>query len=149
MATLSQIQTPFWRCRSSQLTQRTGPKGSMPELLSMQVLMWAELRSNSQGCVKLAAGALDRHPEASSPHVQQETSVSASLDGGQQLGMLAMQRALQLALQKAEQSGVALVGVHNTSSSEGALGYAALPCTRSSRNGCLKFNGPARPPRIR
>ena len=48
--------------------------------------------------------------------------MSASLNGAQQLGMLAMQQALQIALQKAKQSGIALVGIHNTSSSEGALG---------------------------
>ena len=98
------------------------PKLHSTEHKPMQVLMWAELRSNSQGCIKLVAGALSRQAGASSPQLQQDTPVSASLDGAQQLGMLAMQHALQIALQKAKQSGIALVGVHNTSSSEGALG---------------------------
>ena len=88
------------------------------------MLIWAEVRSNSQSAVKVVVGALARDPGADSPVVVQESPVSASLDGRQQLGMLACLQALAIAQQKARQAGIALVGVHNTSSSTGALGCA-------------------------
>ena len=86
--------------------------------------MWAELRGNSQNAVKLVTGAAARDPRASAPRVVHESPASASLDGGQQFGMLAMHQALHIALQKVRSGGLALVGVHNTSTSEGALGCA-------------------------
>ena len=74
--------------------------------------------------------------------------MSASLDGGQQLGMLAMRQAVQLALQKAEQSGLALIGMYNTSSSEGALGcvnsHTCAPCAYATPKQCIAMGCHAR-----
>lgn len=46
--------------------------------------------------------------------VVQETSVSVSFDGGNQVGMLALYHATKAAIAKAETQGIALVGVTNT-----------------------------------
>lgn len=87
-----------------------------------QVLLWAELRGNSQGVMKIPAGALVRSDNARPLKVVHESTISASIDGGQQLGMLILHSATTLAISKAKLGGVGLVGTFNTSSSTGALG---------------------------
>ena len=52
-----------------------------------------------------------------------ETKLSARVDGAGAAGMLVMHRATGLAVEKAQQHGVGLVGTRNTGSSPGALGY--------------------------
>lgn len=88
----------------------------------LQVLLWAELRGNSQGVRKIPAGALLRSDDARPLNLVHETTVSASIDGGQQLGMIILHSATTLAISKARLGGVGLVGTFNTSSSTGALG---------------------------
>lgn len=91
-----------------------------------QVLLYAQLRGNNQGLLKLVAGALPRKPEAAAqPAVERETRLSTLLDGQQAFGMLVMQQLLNSAVEKASASGFAIVGNHGSSSSTGALGYWA------------------------
>lgn len=63
-------------------------------------------------------------PGAGPAVVVQDSPVSASIDGQQCLGMVALHKATNLAVAKAKQSGVGIVGVHNTASTTGALGCA-------------------------
>ena len=46
--------------------------------------------------------------------IVRETCLSASLDGGDQLGLIVAQRATELAIAKTETSGIAVVGANNT-----------------------------------
>lgn len=50
-------------------------------------LMFAELRSNNQGVVKLLSGGLKGNPSSCEIKIVHESSVSARIDGGQRIGM--------------------------------------------------------------
>ena len=84
------------------------------------------MRGNTQNAIKIPSGALARDACAGTPSVVRETEASASIDGQHSLGMLALNEAVQLAVRKAQRSGMALVTVHNTASTTGALGCASL-----------------------
>jgi len=85
------------------------------------VLMYAELRGNNQGLIKLVAGTLAPRP-ATEIKVTRETGVSALIDGGQRVGMVIMRQAVDIAISKAKTSGISVVGVTNYASATGALG---------------------------
>jgi hypothetical protein len=88
-------------------------------------LLFAELRHNNQGIVKLLAGALHPNPKARPISTVFESPVSCKLDGGQQIGMVVVRRATDIAVQKAKTCGVAVVGCSNYASATGALGVWA------------------------
>lgn len=89
------------------------------------VLMFAELRGNNQGIVKLVKGALKPNPLSTELRVIFQTPVSGKIDGGQNIGMVVMSESVDLAITKAKQSGVGIVGCSNYSSATGALGVWA------------------------
>ncbi len=89
------------------------------------VLLYAQLRGNNQGVVKLIGKGIPRNPAAKPVSIVKETKLSAVLDGGQNMGMVALKQAMAMAIAKAKEHGFGMVGTHNTSSSTGALGYWA------------------------
>ncbi|MEP7284268.1 MAG: Ldh family oxidoreductase [Chloroflexota bacterium] len=91
----------------------------------MNVLMYAQLRGNNQGVVKLIGAGLPKDPQAGAITVRKETPISTSLDGAHNLGILAMKQATKIAVEKARTHGIGIVGTHNTNSSTGAIGYYA------------------------
>ena len=88
-----------------------------------EVLLYAEMRGNDQGVVKLIGEGLRRDPEAKPITVESRSGVSAVIDGGRNAGILVLRHAADMAAELAEQNGIALVGTTNTSTSTGALGY--------------------------
>ena len=90
----------------------------------LQVLMYAQLRGNSQNVVKIAAGALTGPAGVAKDQMRviQEGPLSVQLDGGKRLGMLAAEAAVAEALERCQQHGFGIAGTCNTSSSTGALG---------------------------
>ena len=70
---------------------------------------------------KMQAGGLDPHAE---PTIEREGLSWAILNGNKALGMVPGCRAMKLAIQKARETGIAYVGVHN-SCHFGAAGYYA------------------------
>jgi L-2-hydroxycarboxylate dehydrogenase (NAD+) len=102
-------------------------QGYPPEEAQMilEVLMYAQLRGNNQGIVKLIGAGMPRDPAAGAITVRKETSLSVLLDGGRNQGMVVMTHAMHLALAKARAQGFGLVGTHNTNTSTGAIGYYA------------------------
>ena len=86
------------------------------------MLLWAQLRGNTQNAIKIPSNALVRSEGAGSPAVVRETSSSATVDGRQSLGILAVNLATQVAVRKAKEQGMAIVTTSNTSSTTGALG---------------------------
>lgn len=90
-----------------------------------EVLLYAQLRGNNQGVVKLIGPGIPKSPEAVAPAILKETGVSAFIDAHQTHAMLAINAAANVAIQKAKESGVAVVGVHGINTSSGALGYYA------------------------
>lgn len=99
-------------------------------------IIFAELRNNNQGIVKVIAGALKPHPAATGMRTIYETPVSCQIDGGQQIGMVVVNHCVNIAIKKAKISGVCVVGVSNYSSATGALGVWAR---NISRNGLISI----------
>ncbi len=89
------------------------------------VLLYAQLRGNNQGVVKLIGQGMPKNPNAGEIKIVRETPVSARIDGSQNQAMVVMATAVTLAIKKAKKSGVGIVGTFNTSTSSGAVGYYA------------------------
>jgi LDH2 family malate/lactate/ureidoglycolate dehydrogenase len=88
-------------------------------------ILYAELRNNNQGIVKVIAGALKPNSAAGEIRTVYETPVSCQIDGNQQIGMVVVKKCTDIAIQKAKISGVCIVGCSNYSSATGALGVWA------------------------
>lgn len=91
-----------------------------------QALFYAQLRGNNQGVVKLIGAGMPKSPDAGEIAIVKETPVSARIDGSGNQAMLVMKKAVTVALAKAKQSGFAIVGTCNTSTSSGAVGNYAM-----------------------
>ncbi|MBL8163585.1 MAG: Ldh family oxidoreductase [Anaerolineae bacterium] len=89
------------------------------------VLMYAQMRGNNQGIVKLIGAGLPRNPNCRPPSIVHQTPISARIDGGGSIGMVVAHYALTVALEHAREQGFALVGTFNSNSSTGAIGYYA------------------------
>lgn len=89
-----------------------------------ETLMFAELRGNNQGVIKLTAGALNEDPLADGKEVEciLDSPVSAKLDGHYKCGMVVVSDAVDIAIEKTKKSGVAIVGCSGYASATGALG---------------------------
>jgi hypothetical protein len=90
-----------------------------------QVLLYAQLRGNNQGVIKITTGGMNRAPTAGRMAVEKETRLSALLNGNGEAGMLVLSRAMDMAVAKAKEHGFGVVGTHHTATSTGALGYYA------------------------
>jgi len=94
--------------------------------------MFAELRLNNQGIIKLVTGGLKNAPDLKEVKSVFETPVSAQIDGGHHSGMVVVAKAVDIALEKASKTGISVVGASGYASATGALGYWA---TRISEKG--------------
>ena len=90
-----------------------------------EILLYAQLRGNNQGVVKLIGKGIPKDLSAGEIRIIRETKLSALLDGNFNFGMLVLKKATQIALVKAEEHGFGIVGTNNTCSSTGAIGYYA------------------------
>jgi hypothetical protein len=63
-----------------------------------------------------------RSPIASEPVVEQETHISALINGNNSPGMLVLRQAVSMAAQRATSHGFGIVGTNHTASSTGAIG---------------------------
>ena len=86
-------------------------------------MMYAQVRGNNQGIIKITTGAMKRSPAAGATQTERDSRLSALLDGNQQAGMLVLSEACLLAAQKAQSHGFGIVGTNNTSTSTGCLAY--------------------------
>eukprot|EP00854_Cymbomonas_tetramitiformis_P005754 gene5754-6946_t len=90
------------------------------------VLMYAQVRDNSQGINKVAVGAfIQMEPDRTEMKVVRETKLSALIDGGKSAGILAYSKAMNMAVEKAAAHGMSLVGTNNSPTGTAALGYYA------------------------
>jgi len=87
--------------------------------------MYAQLRGNNQGIVKLTGAGIPKPDNAGEIEVVKEGKLSTLLNGHGQHAMVVVSRAVDIACQKAKEHGVGLVGVNNTNTSSGAIGYYA------------------------
>lgn len=116
-----------------------GLNDSELEIVS-DVLIWAELRGNSQGLGKIVARAVVPDPSAGEIAVTRRTPSVTQIDGNLNLGMVVMQRALDEAVRSAAETGIGIVGTRGTTTSTGAIGYYA---ERAAGLGylCMIFGG--------
>eukprot|EP00195_Chlamydomonas_chlamydogama_P003675 CAMPEP_0202914340 /NCGR_PEP_ID=MMETSP1392-20130828/62857_1 /ASSEMBLY_ACC=CAM_ASM_000868 /TAXON_ID=225041 /ORGANISM="Chlamydomonas chlamydogama, Strain SAG 11-48b" /LENGTH=870 /DNA_ID=CAMNT_0049605955 /DNA_START=5 /DNA_END=2617 /DNA_ORIENTATION=+ len=117
--TLSELQS---LCTKSLLA--LGYKDDEVKIL-LDVLLYAQLRDNNQGIVKITSGGLNRSPSAREPTIEKETRLSALINGNNSAGMLVLHRATRMAVERAKSQGFGIVGTNHTPSSTGALGYYA------------------------
>ena len=88
-----------------------------------EVLLYAQLRGNNQGVVKLIGKGIPKREGAQAPKIVKETPISALVDGNETHAMIVMNFIAELAIKKAKESGVGIAGNFNTDESTGALGY--------------------------
>ena len=91
----------------------------------LEVLMYAQLRGNNQGVVKLIGPGIPKSPTAKPISLIKETPISALLNGGGNHAMLVVTHATQVAVRKAKEHGIGIVGANQINTSSGAIGYYA------------------------
>lgn len=89
-----------------------------------RILIYAQVRGNSQGVIKLVTGGVPAY-DGSKVQVEHETKLSARLDGRGVSGMLVLEEAVKMASDKAKDHGLSIVATHGTASGTGAIGYFA------------------------
>eukprot|EP00475_Leptophrys_vorax_P023623 TRINITY_DN3235_c0_g1_i1.p1 TRINITY_DN3235_c0_g1~~TRINITY_DN3235_c0_g1_i1.p1 ORF type:complete len:387 (-),score=97.87 TRINITY_DN3235_c0_g1_i1:120-1280(-) len=87
------------------------------------VLLYAHLRDNSQGLLKLVTNAIPPGVRDQLIEVVHETPLSVRIDCKQEFGMVAMSQALEIVISRVAKSGFGLAACYNSSSSTGAIGY--------------------------
>lgn len=87
------------------------------------ILLYAQLRGNNQGVVKLIGAGIPKNQDGKDPTTIKETPVSALLNGNGTHAMIVMNLATDTAIEKAQKTGVGIVGNFGSSESTGALGY--------------------------
>lgn len=87
------------------------------------ILMYAQLRGNNQGVVKLIGSGIPRRENVEAPSIEKETGVSALVSGNNTHAMIVMDKLVDLAVSKAKENGVGIAGNYNSEESTGALGY--------------------------
>jgi LDH2 family malate/lactate/ureidoglycolate dehydrogenase len=109
-------------------------------------LLDCELRGLSFGGLARALSIVERIDAAPAPprpiRVVAETAVSATLDGGDQVGYLVGMRALDLAMEKARTQGMAVVGARETWYT-GMFSYYLEKAAAAGFAGMIAGSGPA------
>lgn len=108
------------------------------------VLLYAQLRGNNQGVVKLIGKGIPRDPEAGEIAVEKETPISARINGNRNHAMLVVRKAMDIVVDKAKKSGFGIAGTFNTNTSSGAIGYFASELAKQGLIGFLFGRSPER-----
>ena len=108
-------------------------------------LVWAEMSGNkTQGVIKLTGTEpLQNIKPKYEPKIERDTQLSQLIDGGANPAPLTSMRATSVAIEKAKQSGFAIVGVRNTFSSNGAQAYYAQKIAENDLIGIVCSRSPA------
>ena len=62
--------------------------------------MWAQLRDNNQGIIKITSGGVAPGVNAKTPTVEFETPTGARVNGQQSMSMVVLHEAVELAIEK-------------------------------------------------
>lgn len=108
------------------------------------MLLYAQLRGNNQGVVKLIGPGIPRNEAADDVVIEKETPVSARINGNQNQAMVVVKQALDVVLEKAKATGIAIAGTFNTSTSSGAIGYVASQIASQGLVGLVFASSPPR-----
>ena len=110
----------------------------------VDVLIFAEESGvSSQGIVKLVGPRGLQHNKAKhQPKIVKESPATAMIDGGNSLAMIAVDKAVGLAIEKAQACGVSVVGTNNTTTSSGTLSYFIKKITNAGLVGIITTRSP-------
>lgn len=100
----------------------------------IDTLMYAEMRGNNQGIVKIATGGIPKSSEVEELRVVMENKCGALLSGGH--SMVTTATAVDMAVKLAEKHGVGIVASNHTFSSSGAIGFFSR---QIAKNGYIGF----------
>ena len=89
----------------------------------LDLLMYAQMRGNNQGIVKLIGEGMPRHQKAQTPTIEKETPTTAIIHANLSMEAIAMELAVAMVIRKAKEMGIAIVGTHTGDGSSGAMGY--------------------------
>ena len=89
----------------------------------LDMLMYAQLRGNDQGIVKLIGEGMPQHDKVQPPTIETETPATAIINANYSMEAIAMQQAVAIVIAKAKDMGIAIVGTHTGHGSSGAIGY--------------------------
>ncbi len=89
----------------------------------LDMLMYAQLRGNNQGIVKLIGEGMPKNPDSKVPSIEKETAATAIIHANLSMEAIAMEMAVNMVIEKAKASGIAIVGTHTGEGSSGAAGY--------------------------
>ena len=89
------------------------------------VLMYAQLRGNSQGYIKIVEKSVLPGPDKSEMRVEQRTKAIAHITANDNIGMVVFHHATSLAIDACRDCGLSLVTSCGSNSSSGAMGYYA------------------------
>lgn len=90
-----------------------------------EVLLYAQFRGNNQGIVKLIGAGIPKSSDAKQIEIEKETKLSALINAHQNHAMVVVNKAADLAIRKAKEHGMGIVGVNHLNTSSGAIGYYA------------------------
>ncbi|MDW5561944.1 MAG: Ldh family oxidoreductase [Methanomassiliicoccus sp.] len=110
-----------------------------------EILLYAQLRGNNQGVVKLIGKGIPRDPAAREIVIEKETPLSARINGNRNHAMVVVRKAMEIVAAKAETSGFGIAGTFNTNTSSGAIGYVA---SELARRGFVSFVFSRSPERV-
>lgn len=106
------------------------------------VLLYAELRGNNQGLIKIAEGVVAPDPaERASIRLAQQGGFIL-IDAGRRNGMLALRDAAHDVAALSSDHGIAAIGVRETSGSTGAIGYFARSIADAGKIGVVMCGTP-------
>jgi len=89
----------------------------------LDMLMYAQMRGNDQGIVKLIGEGIPKNKKAQTPTVEKETPTTAIINANLSMEAIAMEQAVNMVIEKASEMGIAVVGTHTGDGSSGAVGY--------------------------
>lgn len=108
----------------------------------LAVLLYAQLRGNNQGVVKLIGAGIPKPQDVGKIEVEKETKLSAVLNGHKNHAMVVVNKAAEMATQKAQEHGIGIVGVNGINTSSGALGYYAKKIAQENLVGLVFAGSP-------
>jgi len=109
-----------------------------------EILLYAQLRGNNQGVVKLIGKGIPKDPAAAEIVLEKETPLSARINGNRNHAMVVVRKALDIVAEKAAKSGFAIAGTFNTNTSSGAIGYVASELAKKGLIGFVFGRSPER-----
>ena len=106
------------------------------------ILMYAELRGNTQGLVKIVGRNVVPSPDYQPIEITKRMPCAAHIKGNGNVGMVVVKQAVSEACDLANTYGIGMVGTSHTSTSTGAIGYYAEQIAKQNLIGIIMAGSP-------